>query len=111
MDLVLYVHQGPIASSYASDCSCFTLLGLYSNQEMSGKENSVAIIGGVISGLVCAARLSQLGLTNAVVFDTGKQAPGGRCSSRFISINGKLHIFDHAVHFFTVSGQNRILFA
>lgn len=72
---------------------------------MSGKENSVAIIGGGISGLVCAARLSQLGLTNSVVFDTGKQAPGGRCSSRFISINGKLHIFDHAVQFFTVSDQ------
>ncbi|XP_053325184.1 uncharacterized protein LOC128500164 [Spea bombifrons] len=64
---------------------------------------SVAIIGGGIAGLVCAARLSQLGLTDTKVFDTGKRAPGGRCSSRFISIGGKLHVFDHAVQFFTVS--------
>ncbi|XP_075688529.1 renalase-like [Rhinoderma darwinii] len=70
---------------------------------MSGNKTSVAIIGGGISGLVCAARLSQLGITNATVFDTGKHAPGGRCSSRFINIEGKLHIFDHAVQFFTVS--------
>ncbi|XP_040214899.1 uncharacterized protein LOC120945099 [Rana temporaria] len=72
---------------------------------MSGKEISVAIVGGGISGLVCAARLSQLGITNSVVFDTGKHGPGGRCSSRYIKINGKLHIFDHAVQFFTVSDQ------
>ncbi|XP_069824842.1 renalase-like [Dendropsophus ebraccatus] len=70
---------------------------------MSGKKTSVAIIGGGISGLVCAARLSQLGITDSIVFDTGKHAPGGRCSSRFINIEGKLHIFDHAVQFFTVS--------
>ncbi|XP_068108817.1 renalase-like isoform X2 [Hyperolius riggenbachi] len=72
---------------------------------MSEKEISVAIVGGGISGLVCAARLSQLGITNSVVFDTGKHAPGGRCSSRYITVNGKLHIFDHAVQFFTVSDQ------
>ncbi|KAM9327298.1 renalase-like [Gastrophryne carolinensis] len=72
---------------------------------MSNNEISVAIIGGGISGLVCAARLSQLGFNHATVFDTGHHAPGGRCSSRFININGKLHIFDHAVQFFTVSDQ------
>lgn len=66
---------------------------------------SVAIVGGGISGLVCAARLSQLGITNSVVFDTGKRGPGGRCSSRYININGKLQVFDHAVQFFTVSDQ------
>ncbi|XP_063797236.1 uncharacterized protein LOC134958505 isoform X2 [Pseudophryne corroboree] len=70
---------------------------------MSEKKTSVAIIGGGISGLVCSARLAQLGITNAIVFDTGKRAPGGRCSSRYINIDGKLHIFDHAVQFFTVS--------
>ncbi|XP_071983152.1 renalase-like [Engystomops pustulosus] len=70
---------------------------------MSGEKPSVAIIGGGISGLVCAARLSQLGITHSTVFDTGKRASGGRCSSRFISIEGKLHIFDHAVQFFSVS--------
>ncbi|XP_053576693.1 uncharacterized protein LOC128666243 [Bombina bombina] len=70
---------------------------------MSQNATSVAIIGGGISGLVCAARLSQLGLTNTIVFDTGKHATGGRCSSRYINISGKLQIFDHAVQFFTVS--------
>ncbi|KAM4721513.1 renalase-like [Rhinophrynus dorsalis] len=70
---------------------------------MSTKGPSVAIIGGGISGLVCAARLSQLGLANTTVFDTGKNGPGGRCSSRYLNIGGKIHIFDHAVQFFTVS--------
>ena len=32
---------------------------------------SVAIIGGGIAGLVCAARLGQLGIRNVRVFDTG----------------------------------------
>ncbi|XP_069499453.1 renalase-like [Ambystoma mexicanum] len=64
---------------------------------------SVAIVGGGISGLVCAARLSQLGITNTTVLDTGKRAPGGRCSSRYINIDGAVQIFDHAVQFFTVS--------
>ena len=40
-----------------------------------------AVIGGGIAGLACARRLQQLG-HEAVVFDTGKHAPGGRCSSR-----------------------------
>lgn len=71
----------------------------------SAPSPSVALIGGGISGLVCAARLCQLGVTNAVVFDTGKRAPGGRCSSRHISIDGTPQIFDHAVQFFTVSDQ------
>ncbi|XP_075430666.1 renalase-like [Ascaphus truei] len=70
---------------------------------MNRNEPSVAVIGGGISGLVCAARLSQLGLANTKVFDTGKRAPGGRCSSRYINICGEVHIFDHAVQFFTVS--------
>lgn len=34
-------------------------------------ERSVAIIGGGISGLVCAARLKQLNMNNVTVFDTG----------------------------------------
>ena len=32
---------------------------------------SVAVIGGGIAGLVCAARLGQLGISNVRVFDTG----------------------------------------
>lgn len=64
---------------------------------------TVAIIGGGISGLVCASRLSQLGHSSVTVFDTGKNSVGGRCSSRDITINGQLHIFDHSAQYFTVS--------
>ena len=32
---------------------------------------SVAVIGGGISGLVCANRLAQLGIKETTVFDTG----------------------------------------
>ena len=41
---------------------------------------AAAIIGGGISGLVCANRLRELGL-RPVVFDTGRRECGGRCSS------------------------------
>lgn len=34
-------------------------------------DKSVTIIGGGISGLVCAGRLRQLGFTNVTVYDTG----------------------------------------
>jgi len=63
---------------------------------------SVAVIGGGISGLVCGARLSQLGVSSATVFDTGARGPGGRCSSRVLQIEGSPHVFDHAVQYFTV---------
>ena len=41
----------------------------------------IGVVGGGIAGLACARRLQELGLV-PVVFDTGKSAPGGRCSSR-----------------------------
>ena len=41
----------------------------------------IGVVGGGIAGLACARRLLELGL-EPVVFDTGKGAPGGRCSSR-----------------------------
>jgi len=44
----------------------------------------VGIIGGGISGLSCARQLKALGI-EAVIFDTGKRAPGGRASSRFFA--------------------------
>lgn len=67
------------------------------------KEATVAVIGGGISGLVCATRLLQLGVNNTTVFDTGQHAAGGRCSSRTVNINGKIHVFDHSAQYFTVS--------
>ncbi|XP_062573830.1 uncharacterized protein LOC134235697 isoform X2 [Saccostrea cucullata] len=66
---------------------------------------SIAIIGGGISGLVCAIRLGQLGFSKVTVFDTGKRAAGGRCSSRKLMINGQLHTFDHSCQYFTVSDR------
>ena len=42
---------------------------------------SVGVIGGGVAGLSCARRLHELGV-ECTVFDTGKHAPGGRCSSR-----------------------------
>ena len=68
----------------------------------SSSSISVAIIGGGISGLTCGARLAQLGVSQATVFDTGARGPGGRCSSRVLQIEGKPHVFDHAVQYFTV---------
>ncbi|WAR03449.1 RNLS-like protein, partial [Mya arenaria] len=64
---------------------------------------SVAVIGGGIAGLVCANRLAQLGISNVVVFDTGRHGPGGRCSSRHVNISGRLQTFDHSAQYFTVS--------
>lgn len=64
---------------------------------------SVAVIGGGIAGLVCANRLSQLGINNTMVFDTGKHAPGGRCSSRQVMIEGRACVFDHSAQYFTVT--------
>lgn len=59
-----------------------------------------AVMGGGISGLVCAARLFQLGITNSVMSDIRKHGQGGSCISMD---SGVAHICDHTVQFFTVS--------
>ena len=73
---------------------------------MSGFQGGpkVAIIGGGISGLSCARRLQALGIVSTV-FDTGKKATGGRCSSRAIKVEGKAYIADHSSQFFTASSE------
>ena len=91
---------------YSSPCCNF----LFSAQnidriKMSGNGPSVAIVGGGVSGLVCANRLQQLGISNVTVFDTGKNSVGGRCSSRSVVIKDKTHIFDHSCQYFTVSDR------
>jgi predicted NAD/FAD-dependent oxidoreductase len=74
---------------------------------------SVALIGGGISGLVCAQRLKELGL-NPTVFDTGKRAVGGRVSSRTLSFEPKgakkpLRVpVDHSTQFFTATDERFI---
>lgn len=65
----------------------------------------VAIVGGGISGLSCARRLQTLGI-DATVFDTGKKATGGRCSSRNLLVDGQTHIVDHSSQFFTATSES-----
>ena len=45
-----------------------TYLAVCAGSRMSG---CVAVVGAGISGLVCAARLGQLGVSDVTVFDTG----------------------------------------
>lgn len=65
----------------------------------------VAIVGGGISGLSCARRLQTLGI-DATVFDTGKRATGGRCSSRNLQVDGQTHMVDHSSQFFTATSES-----
>ena len=58
--------------------------------------SSVGVIGGGVAGLSCARRLQEHGL-DCTVFDTGKQGPGGRCSSRLWGGGGTPA--DHAAQF------------
>ncbi|GIL53308.1 hypothetical protein Vafri_8937 [Volvox africanus] len=64
----------------------------------------VAIVGGGLSGLMCAVKLKQLGL-DAVVYDTGKHAVGGRCSSRHVEVGGRQYVVDHSVQAFTAVSE------
>ena len=62
---------------------------------------NVAVIGGGVSGLSCAARLSAGGAV-VVVFDTGRRNVGGRCSSRQVQQG---IIVDHACQCFTTPAR------
>ncbi|KVH88588.1 uncharacterized protein LOC112501929 [Cynara cardunculus var. scolymus] len=59
----------------------------------------VAIIGGGMSGLLCAMQLEKRGI-RSTVFDTGIHGLGGRMGTRTIDPS---MMFDHAAQFFTVS--------
>jgi len=78
------------------------------------RRESVAVIGGGVSGLSCAIVLSKSGKYDQVsLFDTGRLRPGGRCSSRFPNdsssnkhrTNAILsnYIIDHAAQMIAVS--------
>ncbi|KAI3725716.1 hypothetical protein L1987_65508 [Smallanthus sonchifolius] len=60
----------------------------------------VAIIGGGMSGLLCALQLEKRGV-RSTVFDTGIHGLGGRMGTRSIDEM----VFDHAAQFFTVSNS------
>ena len=84
----------------------FFLLFLAGTAAMSTFQGvpKVAIVGGGISGLSCARRLQALGI-ESTVFDTGKKATGGRCSSRNLQVDGQLYVTDHSSQFFTASSD------
>ncbi|KAK8919042.1 hypothetical protein KSP39_PZI021537 [Platanthera zijinensis] len=63
---------------------------------------SVAIIGGGISGLLCAATLEERGV-RSTVFDTGVHGLGGRMATRALVESQQHLVFDHAAQFFTAS--------
>ncbi|KAG2436952.1 hypothetical protein HXX76_006468 [Chlamydomonas incerta] len=89
--------------------------------EPLGPNPRVAIIGGGMSGLMCARELARLGI-RSTVFDTGKHGVGGRMGTR-VSGEASLRsgtgttaastkaaaaqlgglVFDHAAQFFTVT--------
>ncbi|XP_048127317.1 renalase [Rhodamnia argentea] len=60
----------------------------------------VGIIGGGMSGLICALNLEKKGI-KSTVFDTGIHGLGGRMGTRVIEPQHL--IFDHAAQFFSVS--------
>jgi len=84
--------------------------------EGDGDKTKVAIIGGDIAGLSCAAHLTSVSSNfEATVFDTGRLRSGGRCSSRMpgdppkegVASNSKGRllsnfIVDHAAQILTV---------
>lgn len=58
---------------------------------------SVAIIGGGVSGLVCAIRLNQLGLSKVTVFDTGKNLQFSVTNLHIIRLFPKVKLISRSV--------------
>ncbi|XP_057798326.1 uncharacterized protein LOC131014383 [Salvia miltiorrhiza] len=63
----------------------------------------VGIIGGGMSGLLCALYLDKRGI-KSTVFDTGIHGLGGRMGTR--TVDPEHLTFDHAAQFFTASDPN-----
>jgi predicted NAD/FAD-dependent oxidoreductase len=61
---------------------------------------TVAVIGAGLSGLTCARALVDGGF-DVSVFDKGR-GPGGRASTRRVSLDGEEVGFDHGAQYFTV---------
>ncbi|KAJ7538481.1 hypothetical protein O6H91_11G049800 [Diphasiastrum complanatum] len=67
------------------------------------KDPHIAILGGGMSGLMCAVTLEERGI-RSTIFDTGKHGLGGRLATRHVAVPGGVPlVFDHAAQFFTVS--------
>lgn len=67
------------------------------------KDPKIAILGGGMSGLICALTLQEKGI-RSTVFDTGKHGLGGRMGTRHIAqVDGDELVFDHAAQYFTAT--------
>ncbi|KAG0477384.1 hypothetical protein HPP92_014225 [Vanilla planifolia] len=67
-------------------------------------EATGAIIGGGLSGLLCAAALEERGI-RSTVFDTGIHGLGGRMGTREVFESQQQLVFDHAAQFFTATDE------
>ena len=69
---------------------------------MAGPEPArVAVIGGGLAGLACAAELAAGGRGPVDVFDMGARGPGGRASSKTVEHGGSRLLFDYGAQFFS----------
>lgn len=67
------------------------------------RDPHIAILGGGMSGLICALTLQEKGI-HSTVFDTGKHGLGGRMGTRHVAqVNGDQLVFDHAAQYFTAT--------
>lgn len=72
---------------------------------MSNVATKVAVVGGGISGAVCASTLAKNGIS-VTLFESAR-GPGGRMSQRReISEDGKELLFDHGASFFSASNSD-----
>lgn len=72
---------------------------------MSNVATKVAVVGGGISGAVCASTLAKNGIS-VTLFESAR-GPGGRMSQRReISEDGKELLFDHGAPFFSASNSD-----
>ena len=100
---------GAPAKSFATEATMM----MSSADGRNSDAKSVAVIGGGIAGLACAATLSKSDKYIPTVFDTGRLRPGGRCSSRLPGDQGTKDgasksqildsiVIDHAAQILTI---------
>ena len=72
------------------------------------KDYATAVVGGGVSGLAFAYGMSQYNM-KTIIFDTGKNTIGGRCSSKVLKTkNGEAVVVDHACQLFSISNDQNI---